>query len=72
MEIYTTDFIDIAQKYANNIEKKLGTINYVIEDECCNKKQDNDLYKAFEYKSDAWFCNYCGGLVSWKKNFLKS
>jgi hypothetical protein len=30
------------------------------------KKQGNDLHKAFEYKSDAWFCNYCGGLVSWK------
>lgn len=31
------------------------------------KKSENDLHEAFEYETDAWFCNYCGGLVCWKK-----
>ena len=30
------------------------------------KKTANDLHEAFEYVSDAWFCNHCGGLVCWK------
>jgi hypothetical protein len=30
------------------------------------KKQKNDLHEEFEYESDAWFCNFCGGLVCWK------
>lgn len=42
---------------------------------CCHREADytdiikrpaNDLSEAFEYESNAWFCNYCGGLVAWK------
>jgi hypothetical protein len=36
MEIYTGDFISIAQEYADKIKKELKSENYIIEDVCCD------------------------------------
>lgn len=40
MEIYTDDFITLAEKYANNIEKQLDLESYLILDEVCDFKQE--------------------------------
>jgi hypothetical protein len=55
MEIYTTDLIDIAQRYAGIISKALKCEgNYIVEDECCNLQREirnilhERLSKAFE------------------------
>lgn len=40
MEIYTGDFITIAQEYADKINKKINYTGYVVEDECCNLQKE--------------------------------
>ena len=47
MEIYTGDLIDIAQQYADKINKEIKYVGHVVEDECCNLQSDvrKILYK---------------------------
>jgi hypothetical protein len=40
MEIYTGDFIDIAEKYATKISKAIKNNDYIIADECCNLQHE--------------------------------
>jgi hypothetical protein len=36
------------------------------------EKTDYLTNEKYNYKTDAWFCNYCGGLVKWKKSENKT
>ena len=40
MEIYTGDFLGMAQSCAARISKRIGYTGYVVEDECCNLQHD--------------------------------